>query len=159
MTVDFNNTSQYGSPFSVSALNQDGFATGRLSGIDFSDTGVITSRFTNGQSRTLGQIAVATFNNTQGLRQLGDTSWAESFDSGAPLVGAPAVSVPTGQLPDGLPAGGLDVMGRDAMVPARRLADGLVSPCIQEPEHFPSANYAHPNDFPPIHAARFSQNA
>jgi len=89
MTVDFNNTSQYGSPFSVSALSQDGYATGRLSGIDFSDTGVITSRFTNGQSRTLGQIAVATFNNPQGLRQLGDTTWAETFDSGAPLVGSP----------------------------------------------------------------------
>ncbi len=89
MAIDFNNTSQYGSPFSVNGLSQDGFATGRLSGIDFSDTGVITSRFTNGQSRTLGQIAVATFNNAQGLRQLGDTSWAETFDSGAPLVGAP----------------------------------------------------------------------
>jgi flagellar hook protein FlgE len=89
VNVDYNNTSQFGSPFSVNALSQDGFATGRLSGIDISDTGVITSRFTNGQSRTLGQIAVATFNNSQGLRQLGDTSWAETFDSGAPLVGAP----------------------------------------------------------------------
>ncbi len=89
LSVDYNNTSQYGSPFSVNALVQDGFATGRLSGIDISDTGVITSRFTNGQSRTLGQIAVATFNNSQGLRQLGDTSWAETFDSGAPLVGSP----------------------------------------------------------------------
>ncbi len=89
VSVDFNNTSQFGSPFSVNALTQDGFATGRLSGIDISDTGVITSRFTNGQSRTLGQIAIATFNNSQGLRQLGDTSWAETFDSGAPLVGAP----------------------------------------------------------------------
>ena len=87
--VDYNNTSQFGSPFSVNSLGQDGFATGRLSGIDISDTGVITSRFTNGQSRTLGQIAVATFNNSQGLRQLGDTSWAETFDSGAPLVGSP----------------------------------------------------------------------
>jgi len=89
VSVDYNNTSQFGSPFSVNALVQDGFATGRLSGIDISDTGVITSRFTNGQSRTLGQIAVATFNNSQGLRQLGDTSWAETFDSGAPLVGSP----------------------------------------------------------------------
>jgi flagellar hook protein FlgE len=68
-------------------MDQDGFTTGRLSGIDISDTGVITSRFTNGQSRTLGQIALANFNNTQGLRQLGDTSWSESFDSGQPLVG------------------------------------------------------------------------
>ncbi len=88
-SIDFNNTSQYGSPFSVNALNQDGFATGRLSGIDISDTGVITSRFTNGQSRTLGQLALANFNNSQGLRQLGDTSWAETFDSGAPLIGDP----------------------------------------------------------------------
>ncbi len=89
ITVDFNNTSQYGSPFGVNGLSQDGYATGRLSGIDFSNTGVITSRFTNGQSRTLGQVAIATFNNPQGLRQLGDTTWAETFDSGAPLVGSP----------------------------------------------------------------------
>ncbi len=89
VNVDYTSTSQFGSPFSVNALVQDGFATGRLSGIDISVTGVITSRFTNGQSRTLGQIAIATFNNSQGLRQLGDTSWAETFDSGAPLVGAP----------------------------------------------------------------------
>ncbi len=89
VNVDYKSTSQFGSPFSVNALTQDGFATGRLSGIDISDTGVITSRFTNGQSRTLGQVAIATFNNAQGLRQLGDTSWAETFDSGAPLVGAP----------------------------------------------------------------------
>jgi len=87
--VNYKSTSQFGSPFTVNTLSQDGFATGRLSGIDISDTGVITSRFTNGQSRTLGQIAIATFNNSQGLRQLGDTSWAETFDSGAPLVGAP----------------------------------------------------------------------
>ncbi len=89
LDLDFTNTTQYGSPFNVSQLSQDGFATGRLSGIDISETGVITSRFTNGQSRTLGQIAVANFNNSQGLRQLGDTSWAETFDSGAPLVAAP----------------------------------------------------------------------
>ncbi|HHO68844.1 MAG TPA: flagellar hook protein FlgE [Gammaproteobacteria bacterium] len=89
VSVDYTNTSQYGSPFNVNALVQDGFATGRLSGIDINDTGVITSRFTNGQSRTLGQVAIATFNNPQGLRQLGDTGWAETFDSGAPLLGAP----------------------------------------------------------------------
>ncbi len=87
-SLDFTQTSQYGSDFNVNALTQDGFATGRLSGIDISDTGVITSRFTNGQSRTLGQIALANFSNTQGLRQLGDTSWSESFDSGPPLIGS-----------------------------------------------------------------------
>ena len=85
--LDFTRTTQYGSGFNVNSMDQDGFTTGRLSGIDISSTGVITSRFTNGQSRTLGQVALANFNNAQGLRQLGDTSWSESFDSGPPLVG------------------------------------------------------------------------
>jgi len=89
MQFDFQNISQYGSAFSVSQLSQDGYATGRLSGVDIAGNGTITARFTNGQSRTLGQIALANFGNPQGLRQLGDTSWAETYESGAPLVSAP----------------------------------------------------------------------
>ena len=82
-------TSQFGGNFGVNALSQDGYASGRLSGIDISDTGVILARYTNGQSKTLGQVALANFANPQGLRQLGDTSWAESFESGTALVGPP----------------------------------------------------------------------
>jgi len=82
-------SSQFGSNFGVNALSQDGYTTGRLSGIDISSTGVILARYTNGQSKTLGQVALANFANAQGLRQLGDTSWAESFDSGVALVGLP----------------------------------------------------------------------
>ena len=89
LTLDYADATQYGSNFSVNSLVQDGFTTGRLSGIDISDDGTITSRFTNGQSRTLGQVALANFGNTQGLRQLGDSAWAESFDSGAALVSSP----------------------------------------------------------------------
>lgn len=91
MTVDFDllRMTQYGSAFSVSQLAQDGYATGRLSGVDIAGNGTITARFTNGQSRTLGQIALANFGNAQGLRQLGDTSWAETYESGAALVSAP----------------------------------------------------------------------
>lgn len=91
MSVEMNlsNLSQYGSPFSVNSLIQDGYTTGRMSGVDIADSGVITARFTNGQSRTLGQIALANFSNPQGMRQLGDTTWAETYESGAPLVGAP----------------------------------------------------------------------
>ena len=89
LTLDYGSATQYGSDFSVNSLVQDGFTTGRLSGIDIADDGTITSRFTNGQSRTLGQVALANFSSTQGLRQIGDTSWAESFESGAALVSAP----------------------------------------------------------------------
>lgn len=92
-TINITNTltdvTQYGSAFSVNTLNQDGFATGRLRGVDIADTGVVTARFTNGQSRTLGQVALASFPNTQGLRQLGDTAWGETFESGSAIISQP----------------------------------------------------------------------
>jgi len=83
------NVTQFGSAFAVTALDQDGFSTGRLSGVDIGETGIVTARYTNGQSRTLAQVAMANFTNPTGLRQLGDTTWVETFDSGVPLVSAP----------------------------------------------------------------------
>lgn len=95
VAIDFNSATpitQYGSGFSVNNLTQNGYTTGRLRGVDISDTGVVLARYTNGQSRTLAQVALANFNNPTGLRQLGATSWAESFESGAALIGAPATA-------------------------------------------------------------------
>jgi len=92
LTINLGDTTQFGNGFSVNSLSQDGFTTGRLSGIDINDQGIVTSRFTNGQTQILGQVALANFSNPQGLRQLGDTTWGESFDSGAPLVSAPGTS-------------------------------------------------------------------
>ena len=73
--------------FSVQALTQDGFSTGRLSGLDISDTGVVRANFSNGQQQALGQIALVKFDNPQGLSQLGNTTWAETNDSGIALAG------------------------------------------------------------------------
>ncbi len=80
-------TTQFGSRFNVSALTQNGYASGRLSGFDIDDTGIIKARYTNGQTRVLGQVSLADFANANGLQQLGETSWAETFASGAALVG------------------------------------------------------------------------
>ncbi len=87
MQLDLSKMTQYGGDYSVSTLSQNGFATGRLTGLDVSDSGVVSARFTNGQSQSLGKIALANFPNPQGLRQLGDTNWSETFDSGDVLVG------------------------------------------------------------------------
>ena len=92
MTLDYGSgspTTQFGGNFGVNSLSQDGYATGQLSGVDIASTGIILARYTNGQSKTLGQVALANFSSPQGLRQLGDTSWAESSESGVPLVGQP----------------------------------------------------------------------
>ncbi|NOZ53414.1 MAG: flagellar hook protein FlgE [Gammaproteobacteria bacterium] len=88
-TLDYSNTTQFGNNFSVNNLSQDGYASGRLSGIDVDSEGIVFARFTNGESNALGKVALANFSNVQGLRQLGDTQWAETFDSGDVTLGEP----------------------------------------------------------------------
>lgn len=88
-TLDFTGTTQYGSVSSVNALTQDGYTSGRLTGFNISQDGIIVGRYSNGQSRTLGQVVLADFVNPQGLSPLGNNLWQETGDSGLALVGAP----------------------------------------------------------------------
>jgi flagellar hook protein FlgE len=87
--LDYAGTTQYGSDFSVNALKQDGYASGRLAGFNTGKDGIITGRYTNGQSTVLGQVVLANFANVNGLQPLGDNLWAESSASGVALVSTP----------------------------------------------------------------------
>jgi flagellar hook protein FlgE len=87
--IDIFGTTQFGSDFAVNDVEQDGFTTGRLTGLNIDDSGIIFARFTNGQAQTLGQIALAGFTNEQGMQPQGDTAWTETFESGPPLIGLP----------------------------------------------------------------------
>lgn len=72
---------------SAAATSQNGFAAGRLTSYSIGATGVITGSFTNGQTEVLGQIALASFANNQGLNNLGNGYYSASANSGAALVG------------------------------------------------------------------------
>lgn len=87
--VNYATSTQYGSTSTVNALDQDGYTSGRLAGVNIDDSGVVFARYSNGQALTLGQIALANFANPQGLAPIGNTAWAESFDSGQPVIGEP----------------------------------------------------------------------
>ncbi|MGH1472251.1 MAG: flagellar hook-basal body complex protein [Cellvibrionaceae bacterium] len=87
--IDMNGSTQFGSVFAVNAVDQNGYTTGRLSGLDVDDSGVIFARYTNGEAQTLGQIALADFRNVQGLQPSGNTMWAETFETGEPNIGTP----------------------------------------------------------------------
>ncbi len=91
-TVDLASTTQFGTPFAVSSIIQDGFAAGQLRGVEIDETGVTFARYTNGESRALGQIALASFNNQNGLQPVGDTNWVETFSSGSPNVAEPGTA-------------------------------------------------------------------
>jgi len=92
LTLDLNGSTQLGSAFSVNTLTQDGLTIGRLTGVDIDDTGVVFARFSNGGSKPLGQVAMVRFQNPQGLSKLGDTTWAESANSGVPINGVAGTS-------------------------------------------------------------------
>ncbi|MDO8930979.1 MAG: flagellar hook-basal body complex protein, partial [Rhodocyclaceae bacterium] len=69
-SLDLTGTSQYGLAFGVNQLLQDGYTSGRLSGISVSADGIIQGRYSNGKSRNMGQLVLANFNNANGLQSL-----------------------------------------------------------------------------------------
>ncbi|KAA0072263.1 flagellar hook protein FlgE [Rhodanobacter sp. T12-5] len=88
LTLDMGKATQFGNAYAASAINPDGYPTGILSSIDVSREGVVQAKYSNGQTTSLGQLAMAQFSNEQGLRQLDNTNWSASFDSGTPVMGA-----------------------------------------------------------------------
>jgi len=87
INFNFGQTTQFGDSFGVNSVSPNGYTTGSLVGINISPTGVVQANFTNGQSVSLGQVALANFANPQGLQQESNSEWQESFDSGAAVHG------------------------------------------------------------------------
>ena len=91
-TVDILATTQLGSDFSVTSAIQDGYGAGQLISFEFDDSGTAFARYTNGQSRAIGQVALASFRNNNGLQPVGGSNYVESFGSGTLNIGAPGNS-------------------------------------------------------------------
>ncbi len=83
------NMVSYARPSAVSSTTQDGFPSGELSGSSVDPNGVIYAIFSNGQSRPVGQFALATFNSSEGLSRLGGNMFAETLASNQATIGAP----------------------------------------------------------------------
>jgi len=87
LAIELSGTTQYGSPFGVNTLSTDGYASGKLTGYTVGADGMVVGRYSNGQTRTQGQVVLASFNNQEGLAALGQNSYGETPSSGAPLIG------------------------------------------------------------------------
>lgn len=70
-------------------FEQNGFSAGELQGVSFDSDGLLVANYTNQQTATLGQIALATFDSTDGLMPSGHTSWLASKGSGPADIGRP----------------------------------------------------------------------
>lgn len=84
----FGGLTQFGSPTSVVAEDQDGFGAGELSGMEVAKDGTINGFYTNGQTQDLGSVGVATFVNPGGLEEVGDSYFRVTANSGNRTFGA-----------------------------------------------------------------------
>ncbi len=81
-------STQFGATSTTSYLYQNGYSAGSLKNVSISDDGIITGIFTNGQTKNVAQIVLAKFISVEGLTKMGNNLYAESFDSGQPIVTA-----------------------------------------------------------------------
>jgi flagellar hook protein FlgE len=88
LTIDASAVTQYGDTFDPGTITQNGYAPGKVTGIDIDQNGVVSARFSNGQTKALGQLALADFENAQGLKNVGNTQWVETAQSGQVIRGA-----------------------------------------------------------------------
>ncbi|MGF6593324.1 flagellar hook protein FlgE [Pseudomonas sp. 2835] len=89
IAIDMTDTTSYNTPTTRLSQSQDGYATGILSSLSIDSSGVMFASFSNQQSRAIGQVAIASFANEQGLQPMGGTRWTETYSSGIPGIDAP----------------------------------------------------------------------
>jgi flagellar hook protein FlgE len=88
--MDFSNITQLDKPFSADGLVQDGYAAGRLTNLEIDNFGNVNAGYSNGQNVALGKIIVVNFANNSGLKQIGNSSFLATEQSGDPELGEAA---------------------------------------------------------------------
>lgn len=89
VSLNYTGTTQYGSVFGVNSMQQNGYTSGQLSNFTIGSDGMITGNYTNSQSTTLGQVALANFADPNGLQSIGNNEWISTYASGPALAGVP----------------------------------------------------------------------
>ncbi len=100
-SIDLSGTSQFGAANGMSKLSQDGYRSGELTSFSINPDGTITGKFSNEQTKLLGQVVLSSFANPNGLEPKGDNVWAETQASGNALTGTPGEGTKLGSLQSG----------------------------------------------------------
>ena len=87
INVAYNGSTQYNAAFAAISQSQDGLPEGDLNGISIAEDGLIMASYSNGTQKSLGKIVIANFNSASGLKQLGDSSWTATAESGEARLG------------------------------------------------------------------------
>lgn len=100
---------QFSSSSTVIAKDQDGYTSGVLDTVTIAEDGTITGEFTNGNSRTIAKLVLATFNNPAGLIRVGDNTYEISSNSGLPIIGFAGTSIQATIIPGATEMSNVDI--------------------------------------------------
>lgn len=89
LSIDYTGSTQVAQASGTPTETVDGYAPGTLSSMNIDTHGNIMASFSNGQNKVIGQVALATFTNAQGLQNEGGNRWQQTLASGVPAYNAP----------------------------------------------------------------------
>ncbi|HOT59426.1 MAG TPA: flagellar hook protein FlgE [Spirochaetales bacterium] len=87
-----NTITQFAEASSTKVYQQDGYSMGYLENFKIDQSGIITAVYSNGSTRTIGQLAIATFTNPNGLEKAGETNFVQSLNSGLANIGPSGIA-------------------------------------------------------------------
>lgn len=87
ITIDFSKITQYGTDFTIEAKRKDGNTAGSVDSFAINNKGELVARYTNGEPKVLGILALAKFENNAGLEKVGGNLYQDSRNSGDPVLG------------------------------------------------------------------------
>lgn len=87
INIDYSKSTQFASPYAVLSQSQDGAPEGDLVGLAIKDDGLVQASYSNGAQKSLAKVVLVNFSNPSGLRQIGDTNYYKTSDSGSPKYG------------------------------------------------------------------------
>lgn len=87
LNINYSKSTQNATPFAVLTQGQDGAPEGGLVGVNIGGNGLIQASYSNGSTESLGKVVLVNFSNPAGLKQLGNTEWYASSQSGLAKYG------------------------------------------------------------------------
>lgn len=87
LEINYSGSSQFGSDFSVSSNNANGYASAERTGVKIDKDGSVYATYSNGERMLQGQLVLANFTNANGLAAEDGTQWSQTTASGAPILG------------------------------------------------------------------------
>lgn len=100
INMNFTGTTLAAQSFAVNGLTNNGYPPGNFQNVQIAQNGAVQAQYSNGQKATVGNIALASFINQQGLTPVSGNQFLATTTSGNPTVNTPGQGQ-TGQLMSG----------------------------------------------------------